>query len=140
MPFPGAHTSPQTTADNVFLMIAPSPRAQDSARTPAVTRQSVDASFKEFFARCEAELPPGSEPKIWPRIWSDFPQSWREMQQTLLTQNYPKFWAANLRAIEQGSFPQYYAGAFPYCFRLPVGPPDKVATTTAETLTPHTHG
>lgn len=141
MHYHGQHISPQATADNVFLMIAPSPRAQDQSRAPSVTRQTVAAPLGEFFARCEVELPPGSGPKQWPRVWNDFPKSWRDMQQSLLQQSYPKLWLQNEKTIEQGNFPQYYAGAFPYCFRIPKytaadWPPAK----KAETLTPHTHG
>jgi hypothetical protein len=141
MHYHGTHTSPQTTADNVFLMIAPSPRAEDQARTPAVTRQAVSAPLGEFFARCQAELPPGSAPKEWPRVWSDFPQSWRDLQKTWLTQNYPALWMANEKAIEQGNFPQYYAGAFPYCFRLPAYTSSKwPPVSAAESRAAHTHG
>ncbi|HEX8153224.1 MAG TPA: multicopper oxidase domain-containing protein, partial [Thermoanaerobaculia bacterium] len=137
----GTHTSPQTTADNVFLMIAPSPRAENAARTPAVTRQNITQPFAEFFARCEAELPRGSAPKEWPRLWRDLPQSFRDMQQQLLKDNYPKLYAANLEAIEQGNFPQYYTGAFPYCFRLPVYTQAKWPPVSAtEARSAHTHG
>jgi FtsP/CotA-like multicopper oxidase with cupredoxin domain len=140
MHFHGTHTSPQTTADNVFLMIAPSPRAEQS-RAPAVTRQTVSAPLGEFFADCEAQLPRGSAPKQWPRVWNDFPKSWRDLQEGLLRDNYPKLLAANRKAIEQGNFPQYYTGAFPYCFRLPEYTQSKwPPVSKAETLTPHTHG
>jgi FtsP/CotA-like multicopper oxidase with cupredoxin domain len=141
MHYHGTHTSPQTTADNVFLMIAPSPRAQDQSRAPLVTRQAVSAPLGEFFARCEAELPRGSAPKEWPRLWSDFPQSWRDVQKTWLTQNYPAMWLANEKAIEQGNFPQYYAGAFPYCFRIPdYTSPKWPPVSASEARAAHTHG
>ena len=127
--FHGTHTNPTSTGDNVFLQIRPSPRANGQ---PLVTAGSVAAPFDKFFTDCEAHLK-GDVLSEWPRVWTDLPSSWTDEQEKFLdafdkgTPPYlppPKplaqrVWPVNQRQIEGSLWPQYYAGAFPYCFQLP---------------------
>ncbi|HEX8154931.1 MAG TPA: multicopper oxidase domain-containing protein, partial [Thermoanaerobaculia bacterium] len=115
----GTHTNPNSTGDNVFLQIRPSPRNNDATRAPVLLPAKVKPILDEFFAACSAQLPPGSSPKQWPRFWNDMPQSYRDLQKTYLTKYAPDWWKENEKSILQGTWPQYYMEAFPYCFRLP---------------------
>jgi FtsP/CotA-like multicopper oxidase with cupredoxin domain len=123
--FHGTHTNPNSTGDNVFLNIAPALRPLPG-RQPTVTPQSVEPAFTEFFRNCETHL--GNDFLLeWPYRWEDFPEAYREQQKTdlgklddALPPQAEKLWIANEEQIVQGKFPQYYIGAFPYCFRLPV--------------------
>jgi FtsP/CotA-like multicopper oxidase with cupredoxin domain len=118
----GTHTNPNSTGDNVFLFVRPSPR---SAGKPTVDAQSVETPFKTFFADCEREL--GSDIlSEWPKLWEDLPLAWRQEQKKLLdeydlTRPHPdqRLWPQNQAAIDEKRWPQYYVGAYPYCFRLP---------------------
>jgi FtsP/CotA-like multicopper oxidase with cupredoxin domain len=119
--FHGTHTSPSTTGDNVFIEVRPSVREN---RQPVVTPESVKDAFEEFFFNCETEL--GKGPLVqWPRIWSDLPRSFRESHVALLRRYDAdpaiknKLLPVNEAQIRRGAWPQYYIGAFPYCFRLP---------------------
>ena len=80
----GTHTNPNTTGDNVFLEIKPSPRSNDAARVPVVTSDMVKGPFKEFFDKCEVELALNNVPKEWPRFWADLPPSLQTLEQSLL--------------------------------------------------------
>lgn len=125
--FHGTHTNPGSTGDNVFIEIRPSPRL---ANKPIVTQASVQKSFDEFFTKCEAKLNENVL-REWPKTWSDMPPTWTARQQYLLMQydtqlqkDYPQnkvkeLWKVDNRQIKQGAWPQYYIGAYPYCFRLP---------------------
>jgi FtsP/CotA-like multicopper oxidase with cupredoxin domain len=127
--FHGTHTNPNSTGDNVFLQIRPSPRAGGQ---PIVTADSVSAPFAKFFADCEAQLKPNVLSE-WPNIWGDLPPAWTMEQERLLkaydagTAPYfppPKpaaqqLWPANQSQIDAQRWPQYYVGAFPFCFQLP---------------------
>ena len=135
--FHGTHTNPNTTGDNVFIEVRPSLRVNEK---PVVTPQSVAASFDKFFAKCEVELS-HNVLKEWPKTWNDLPASWTEEQRKLLNEydtQLEKKYGPGVRKllpideaqIKQGAWPQYYLGAFPYCFRLPaytetVWPPAK---------------
>ena len=137
----GTHTNPSSTGDNVFLEIKPSPRSNDAARNPVVTADTVKAPFAEFFDQCAAELPPDNKPKQWPRFWDDWPKNLRDYEQGLLEKYAPDLWAKNFEQIQQGAWPQYFLGNFPYCFRLPkytasTWPPAANAVTTSA----HSHG
>ncbi len=127
----GTHTSPNSTADNVFLEIVPSPRSKSAARTPAITAASVKDQFAEFFANCEKNVNNPSSAQIWPRIWNQLPKEYRETQDKELGKAQPNLLKANANAIENGAFPQNYIGAFPYCYRLPVFKSDAVPVATA---------
>ncbi|MGH9422141.1 MAG: hypothetical protein ACRD3J_19345, partial [Thermoanaerobaculia bacterium] len=123
--FHGTHTSPNSTADNVFLEIVPSPRSKSSERVPAVTAESVRDDFNKFFGVCKAMLNKPDSPQQWPRIWDDLPKDYRDTQDSLLSVSNKDLYEANKRAIANGAFPQNYIGAFPYCYRLPVYTSDK---------------
>jgi FtsP/CotA-like multicopper oxidase with cupredoxin domain len=119
--FHGTHTNPTTTGDNVFIEVRPSVREN---RQPVVTPESVKEAFDEFFFNCETEL--GRGPLVqWPYSWSDLPRSLRESQLALLRRYDAdpaiknKLLPVNEAQIRRGAWPQYYIGAFPYCFRLP---------------------
>jgi FtsP/CotA-like multicopper oxidase with cupredoxin domain len=137
----GTHTSPNSTGDNVFLEIVPSPRSKDNARTPTVTADTVREQFKRFFDDCEMHLNRDDSPQQWPRIWKDLPLTFRLKQNALLKVAQPTLYAANQNAISYGAFPQNYIGAFPYCYRLPVYKPLTFppAPMTEERMT-HTAG
>ena len=122
--FHGSHTNPNSTGDNVFLEIRPSPRTQDQANAPVVNAATVREPFEEFFARCETVLNTGQLVQ-WPRVWGDLPAAYTEKQAELLRQydasgKYKKkLWPVDARQIAEGNFPQYFIGAFPYCWRIP---------------------
>jgi FtsP/CotA-like multicopper oxidase with cupredoxin domain len=128
--FHGTHVNPDTTGDNVFVEIRPSLRTRNEANAPLVTQQSVKADFDEFFKRCEAELLPTTPLKEWPRTWADFPKHFTEKQELLLKQYDSTIlgeknrnlwlWPVDRKQRDTGKWPQYYVGAFPYCFRIPM--------------------
>jgi len=124
--FHGTHTNPNTTADNVFIEVRPSLREDGK---PVVTSQSVAKSFDKFFAKCEVELDRNFL-REWPKTWGDLPDDWTDEQKKLLKaydsqleKNHGpgvrKLWPIDEGQIKAGAWPQYYIGAFPYCFRLP---------------------
>ncbi len=124
--FHGTHTSPNTTADNVFIEVRPSLRDGDK---PVVTPESVAKSFESFFTKCEVELSKNVL-REWPTRWEDLPSDYTEDQKkylkeydTQLEKKYGpgvrKLWPVNEAMINQGAWPQYYIGAFPFCYRLP---------------------
>ena len=118
--FHGTHTNPRSTGDNVFLEIRPSLRRGGQ---PVVTEASVRRAFDAFFDQCEKQLGT-SVLSQWPRVWNDLPAAYRQLQQQQLTQydktpGIKKLWPVNAAQIERGDWPQYYIGAYPYCFRLP---------------------
>jgi FtsP/CotA-like multicopper oxidase with cupredoxin domain len=123
--FHGTHTSPNGTADNVFLGIRPSPR-KDGA--PVVTGASVAADFGKFFADCETRLKANNLLE-WPKTWADMGiPNWLAGQKTML-QDYDngkppqqQLWPVDAQQDAAGEFPQYYIGSFPYCFLLPKYP------------------
>ena len=137
----GTHTNPNTTGDNVFLQIRPSPRKTDGTNAPEITAQSVQPAFDEFFAQCRQQLLNNPGPKIWPRRWPDIPSALQTALMAPLKQYAPAVWAENEKLIAQGNWPQYYLGAYPYCFKIPQYT-DTTATSTAspDVRTPHTHG
>jgi FtsP/CotA-like multicopper oxidase with cupredoxin domain len=124
--FHGTHTNPNSTGDNVFIEVRPSLREDDK---PVVTQESVRRSFDEFYSQCEAKLS-RSLLREWPKTWSDMPNYWTEEQEKLLKRydrqmekdygvGVKKLWPIDERQTAQGAWPQYYVGAYPYCFRLP---------------------
>lgn len=125
--FHGTHTSPNSTADNVFIEIRPSLRVKDK---PVVTPQTEARAFNEFFDRCEEKLG-HNVLSLWPYTWGDLPRAWTAQQERLLKRydtelqrNYPtsgvrKLWPVDAEQLRVGAWPQYYIGAYPYCFRLP---------------------
>jgi FtsP/CotA-like multicopper oxidase with cupredoxin domain len=118
--FHGTHTSPRTTGDNVFIEVRPS--SHESGQI--VTEGSVNGSFGEFFKECEDELNKNVLSQ-WPRSWADLPSSWTAEQERLLKlyDANPaikhKLWPIDEAQLKINAWPQYYIGAYPFCFRLP---------------------
>jgi FtsP/CotA-like multicopper oxidase with cupredoxin domain len=137
----GTHTSPSTTADNVFLNIKPSPRNPKANNAPIVTAESVKLTFGQFFADCEKQLKDATGPKIWPRKWQDLRPDLQSQLMDLVKKYGLKGWyEANQNLIADGHWPQYYVGAFPYCFKIPEHTGGTTSTTSGDVRTPHTHG
>ena len=119
--FHGTHTNMSSTGDNVFLEVRPSLREADQ---PIVTEDSVKAAFEDFFSICGVELK-NNVLSQWPTSWNDLPLPWRSRQEALLKayDSNPaiknKLWPVNAAQIKAGAWPQYYVGAYPYCFNLP---------------------
>lgn len=120
----GTHTSPTSTADNVFLEIVPWTRENNEKRArtmpPNFDDNALKNAFGEFFGRCEEHLNFPDRPQQWPTVWEDLPKTYRDMQEALLSKAHPELWKKNEDEIAAKRFPQNYIGAFPYCFRLPV--------------------
>jgi FtsP/CotA-like multicopper oxidase with cupredoxin domain len=116
----GTHTNPNTTGDNVFLIINPSPRKNDGTNAPVIQAADVQSSFNDFYTACEAQLKTTTGPKMWPLYWSEIPAT---TQATLLNNvkayGLPEWYQDNINAINKGKWPQYYATAYPYCYKLP---------------------
>jgi FtsP/CotA-like multicopper oxidase with cupredoxin domain len=143
----GTHTNPNTTADNVFIEVRPSLRENDGTGAPKVTRQSVAKQFDSFFTKCEVELSKNVL-REWPTKWDDLPDGYTDDQKRLLKEyddqmqkkygpGVRKLWPIDEAQIKEGAWPQYYIGAFPYCFRLPEF---KGASTASGTHGFHTGG
>jgi FtsP/CotA-like multicopper oxidase with cupredoxin domain len=118
--FHGTHTNPGSTGDNVFIELRPSPRAGGK---PTVTEETAKQWFDEFFQHCKAELLPDPL-RQWPRTWADLPSSYTAKQEELIrkydeTPGIKPLWPVNEAQLKEGAWPQYYIGAYPYCFRLP---------------------
>jgi FtsP/CotA-like multicopper oxidase with cupredoxin domain len=133
--FHGTHTNPNSTGDNVFLEIRPSPIVNGQ---PTVTDKTVARQFNDFFKACYDRLK--TAPVEWPMTWNDAPlgpwnspanptqpnpNTWTG-QQALMLQAYDQgaappqqLWPQNLALINQGLWPQFYLGAFPYCYQIP---------------------
>ena len=120
--FHGTHTSPMGTADNVFLAVRPSPRPNNGP--PSVTAKSVAAEFDSFYANCEKNLKANNLLE-WPLTWKQLGiPNWIKSQETMLTATPAgmQLWMIDQQQDAAGEFPQYYIGAFPYCFLLPKYP------------------
>jgi len=123
--FHGTHTSPSYTADNVFLAVAPSPRAGGA---PRETGALVQAEFDSFFANCKAKLD-ATNLLEWPATWSEMGlPKWLERQKAMMADfdkgkpDAQQLLRADDMVDKAGGFPQYYIGSFPYCFLLPHKP------------------
>jgi FtsP/CotA-like multicopper oxidase with cupredoxin domain len=120
--FHGAHVTPSTTGDNVLINVRPNLK---------ITENDVKASFAKIFEHCSL----GHEPQKW----EDLPPEYRTLQETLLRE-YDKtapyigpgrnpdghglpenqqLWRKNQDQIDLGHWPQWYSGAYPYCFQFP---------------------
>lgn len=126
--FHGTHTSPTSTGDDVFVYVRPSPRVpghDPGVSVPTVTAKSVEKDFDRFFTQCEKKLKDPLDQ--WPKIWSDLPKEYTDLQEELLKKSKENLWAPDEEKINAKEWPQYYVGAFPYCFVLPkypnAGPP-----------------
>lgn len=123
--FHGSHVSPSGIADNVLLNIRPSPRGL--LGKPLVNEQTVKPIFDKIFAACAH----GHQPLLW----GDWPLAWQVWQKKLLM-NYDntavwkgvpgalppdeQLWPQNVKEMAEHRLPQYYIGAFPNCFTIPV--------------------
>ena len=132
--FHGTHTNPSGTGDNVLLEIRPSPRVPKPGSTtgetiPTITPASVAGTFDTFFTACESKLR-GNVRLEWPKNWDEAPlgpwtddKTWTAEQKKLLqaydAQTKEDLWGADKKVIDQKLWPQYYIGAFPYCFQIP---------------------
>ena len=120
----GTHVSPNSIEDYVLANTRPSPREANG--NPTVDEKYVEADFAEIFKMC-AE---GHTPQLWGQL----PKTWQEKQKELLLkydQSAPwqggtglppdqQLWPKNQAAIDSCTWPQYYIGAYPSCFTLPV--------------------
>jgi FtsP/CotA-like multicopper oxidase with cupredoxin domain len=118
--FHGSHTNTDGTGDNVFLELRPSPR--DANNKPTIGPDTYTEDFIKFFAACEHELR-GNPLAEWPSNWDQAPLgpwqtsgTWLAKQMSLLDASDH---AENIKAVKAGVWPQYYIGAYPYCFQLP---------------------
>ncbi|MEA2870431.1 MAG: hypothetical protein QOH67_407 [Hyphomicrobiales bacterium] len=127
--FHGTHTNPNSAGDNVFLHIRPLPRAFGELTTKP---GDVTALFDDFFKTCAEQL---KDPlSRWPTTWEDMRRvmdngqanpRWIDTQEKLLKEYQEKnptqtLWTKNQESIAAGLWPDYYIGAYPYCFVLPV--------------------
>jgi FtsP/CotA-like multicopper oxidase with cupredoxin domain len=117
--FHGSHTNTNGTADNVFLEVRPSPRVNNK---PTIGPDTYKAQFDAFFKTCEQRLR-ASPLAEWPSNWNEAPLgpwtspgTWTAMQMKLLDASDQ---ATNTKVAQAGQWPQYYIGAYPYCFQLP---------------------
>lgn len=120
--FHGTHVSPSNLGDNILVTVRPSPRVNG---LPVVNEQYVKSSFDPIFMKC-------SNGNL-PMRWQDLPLTWQTKQQQLLQQydssapwqgsnGLPpaeQLWLKDQQAIMQGTWPQYYIGAYPNCFKIP---------------------
>lgn len=121
--FHGSHASPDGFADNVLVHVRPDPK---------ITEEQVRPIFDQIFAHCEKHG--SSAPK-----WDDVPESYRKWQEKAVRQDdlnaiwqgkrgpvdgKPVLPVANQLApkneelVAAGSWPQYFAGAYPNCFKV----------------------
>lgn len=133
--FHGTHISPSGIADNVLINLRPSPRSTPAGpnSTPLITEQTVSGYFKEIFAQCATQSP-------YPLLWSQWPADWQSFQKTQLINydnsavyrgqtpppggppvlpEHDQLWWQDQQQMAQNQLPQFYIGAFPYCFTLP---------------------
>jgi FtsP/CotA-like multicopper oxidase with cupredoxin domain len=138
----GTHTNPNTTGDNVFLEIWPSPRKTDGTNAPQITAASVQPTFDKFFAQCNAKLATNPAPVVFPALWRDL-EAWPGLQEALLqpTKDFaPAAYEQDLKLIKDGKWPQYWAAAYPYCFKLPQFTGGWPPASKTEMQAVHTHG
>jgi FtsP/CotA-like multicopper oxidase with cupredoxin domain len=121
--FHGTHVTPSTTGDNVLINVWPNTKVKE---------EDVQRAFKEIFQQ-------GDAGRI-PQKWADLPLGWRTYQERLIKQydttapyvgpganpnghGLPErlqLWPHDQAAIDQGVWPQYYVGSYPYSFKIPV--------------------
>ena len=123
--FHGTHTTPDTTGDNILLFIRPALRSGPNSKIIRPNDAFVDKMFAQIFSACEK--------RGTPTKWQQLPAAWRADQERLLKEfdktapyrgkpgTLPRdmqLWPENWGQIQQGVWPQYQIGAYPYCFRL----------------------
>lgn len=119
--FHGTHTTPSTTGDNVLLQILANPNGKTPATPPVA----------DFFTWCAKDGTPSNWPSPSSMNWFGvFAKLQMGNPGTLgnkgLIGKYDvahktpySLWQSNNRVIQANGWPQYYYGAFPYCFNLP---------------------
>ncbi len=118
--FHGTHTTPSTTGDNVLLQILANPNGSTPA-TPTVAG---------FFTWCAKDGTPSNWPPTsssnWFGLFATLQMGNPKTPESGLIGKYDaahktpySLWQSNNRVIQANGWPQYYYGAFPYCFRLP---------------------
>ena len=155
--FHGTHTNPNTTGDDVFLGVRPSPRVKG---VPLVTAAYVKNDFDAFFAQCKSLLQANSL-NPWPVNWQSNgglqhftlgPDSATFRSQQTLLKEYdatlppvsqspdPRaLWPVDDAANQAHQWPIYYVGAFPYCFVLPEFPGRNAGAKPRMGQAPGTH-
>jgi FtsP/CotA-like multicopper oxidase with cupredoxin domain len=141
----GTHTSPNTTGDNVFLTIRPTPRDPANDNMPRITAADVKKNFDDFYAACNAQLKPATGPKMWPTSWRELDKALQDqlmgyVQKYGVKTDKVDWFASNQKLISNGYWPQYFVGAYPYCFKLPEWTGTTISTASSEVRTPHSHG
>jgi FtsP/CotA-like multicopper oxidase with cupredoxin domain len=128
--FHGTHTNPNGTADNVLLEVRPSPR--DTQNNPTIGPDTYKSDFETFFGECERHLV-GNPLAEWPSNWYGpddrehpggsslgpwkTPGTWTAKQMSLLSSSDQTL---NLNVATKDLWPQFYIGAYPYCFQIPL--------------------
>lgn len=118
--FHGTHTTPSTTGDNVLLQILANPNGSTPATPPVAG----------FFTWCAKDGTPSNWPPTsssnWFGLFAKLQMGNPIAPESGLIGNYDRtkkppysLWQSNSRVIHANGWPQYYYGAFPYCFRLP---------------------
>jgi FtsP/CotA-like multicopper oxidase with cupredoxin domain len=148
--FHGTHTNPNATGDNVFIEVRPSPRVNGK---PTITAETYAKQFAAFYEKCNALLR-NNQLLEWPKTWNDAPLGPLSSKGTYINsqmvalQQYDKdkpklqqLWPIDKAQYDAGQWPQYYIGAYPYCFRLPVytsseWPPQSAAMHADMTMGP----
>jgi FtsP/CotA-like multicopper oxidase with cupredoxin domain len=130
--FHGTHTNPNGTGDNVLLEIRPWPRDKKTSAllTPKqIPDPAPKKAFADFFKSCDARLS-ANILSPYPTTWDEAPLgpyknkgTWLNGQQQML-QAYDAEWkqdlsGSNQARIDKQLWPQYYIGAYPYCFVIP---------------------
>jgi FtsP/CotA-like multicopper oxidase with cupredoxin domain len=146
--FHGTHTSPNTTADNVFITVRPSPRDPNppdpkNKNIPLILPSDVTGAFGRFFEDCNTQLIPATTSKMWPVDWKKDLKL--ELQNLLLgyVEKYglEGWFKKDNDLITGGYWPQYFVGAYPYCFDLPKWAPlPKASMDSGGVGMEHSHG
>jgi FtsP/CotA-like multicopper oxidase with cupredoxin domain len=155
--FHGTHTNPNSSGDDVFVQVRPSPRVNGVS---VVTGAGVKSDFDAFFQQCKSLLQSNSLNQ-WPVTWDSNPAllHWTKgpdspgfkSQETLLkefdaslppisqTPDPRALWPVDAAQDAAKQWPQYYVGAFPYCFVLPEYPGKNAGTKPRMGQAPGTH-
>jgi len=117
--FHGTHTTPSTTGDNVLLQILANPNGKTPATPPAAG----------FFTWCANSGTPTNWPPTSSSNWfgqlaalqMGTPTTGKGLigQYDVAHKTPFSLWQSNNKVIQANGWPQYYYGAFPYCFKLP---------------------
>ena len=118
--FHGTHTTPSTTGDNVLLQILANPNGKTPATPPVAG----------FFTWCAKDGTPTNWPPTSSSNWfgqlatlqmgnPQTPESGLIGKYDAAHKTPYSLWQSNNRVIKANGWPQYYYGAFPYCFKLP---------------------